>query len=441
MIDHLSTITSEILLNVLFILVARHIFFLPVPKNKKAHRTFLLIWLMILLITEFAIPGGLLSDNVILLNFAILGIYYAYCNTGHPIRGFFLLIPVTGLTFGFFTIILGISYFIPENDVISADDVNALTSGLLFISIILFAVLGKKWRQNYKNEMKYRTLTGRERFTLNSISLLLFVSSMFVSTYIDKSWILEDDVYIFIIMIYTLLLPLLVISMTLQGNKRAYYNSIAELNERYLNAEVAHFNAYQKSQTETRRIRHDMKNHILSLEHLLDVGDIEAAKEYISSIGDSVENLDTDLHTGNSLADAICNEKNRFALQSGIKLSVEGNFPKSFHIANVDLCTILANALDNAIEATSNIDDKNKWIKFHIKVQGNMLFLSFTNPTESNSGIKIGKTSKSDFINHGFGLQNIKYAVQKYNGEMNIELQRTDETDLFVLDIMLLNNN
>lgn len=436
MLVHLYTLINMATMLIVFILIAKYIFFLPEPTNKKISCIIYSIWVVCGIIIEFFLP-----EDGILIHLLILGIYFSFCNKGHRIKGFFLLVPVMGLCYGFCTLLLALSELFPETEHHPINTMITLFDMLLTVLLILFFIFGKKWRAKYREEMRYRTLGNWERFILNTISILLFTSAILIVEYFDETTVFDTDVYIMFIAFFTLFLSIAIVIITLQSNKRAYYNSIADLNERYLNAEIAHFNAYQNTQQETRRIRHDMKNHLLSLEHFLNEGDINSAKDYIKSISNTIENVDTNLHTGNSLADAICNEKNHIAQQKGIIFSVDGMFPECIDINNVDLCTILANALDNAIEATANLEKSHKWIKLEIKVHGKMLFLSFSNPSVNAIDVEVGKTTKPDDLNHGFGLQNIKWALQKYNGEMSIEFKKADEINLFVLEIMLVHGN
>lgn len=115
---------------------------------------------------------------------------------------------------------------------------------------------------------------------------------------------------------------------------------------------------------------------------------------------------------------------------SSINIQFEGCIPSE--INSTDLCIILSNALDNAIEAVRNIPGENT-----VHVRGNYqqgyFVLIIKNPTvntfsETN---ELPSTSKGDTVHHGFGLSNIKHTVEKYNGKMNISV--IDNT--FVLSV------
>lgn len=243
------------------------------------------------------------------------------------------------------------------------------------------------------------------------------------------------------ISIIVFLLAITIVIVIWQGNKQAYYQGIAQVNERYLKAELMHFQAYQQTQTETRRIRHDMKNHMACLNYYVQQKDWQAVQKYVSEICETVENIDYSLHCGNTLADAIINEKHQLALQKGIRFEIEGKMPEHTYMDPVDICTIFSNALDNGIEAldNNNIPKEWRWLRIEIGIQGKVMFLCFKNPVEDGREMgSIRKTTKKDSIHHGFGLQNIEFATKKYNGDISVRVEK-GETRLFILEIMLMN--
>ena len=130
----------------------------------------------------------------------------------------------------------------------------------------------------------------------------------------------------------------------------------------------------------------------------------------------------------------------KMAAISNTKVVFQGAIPDDF-ISPIDLCIILGNALDNAIEACEKISVKNeKIITFTFACSGGLAFITITNPV--NSDIQIHKnsimTTKQDKINHGFGIYSIKKAIEKYNGNLDLLC----DNNIFSLHITLeLQNN
>lgn len=181
---------------------------------------------------------------------------------------------------------------------------------------------------------------------------------------------------------------------------------------------------------DTRKFRHDIKNNLYALNVLLNDGKSEEAIEYLNSLGGALTSAEPAFSTGNRLADAILSDKSEKAASSNTDLSFDGIIP-DHGISNYDLCTIMTNALDNAIEACREL--KNSRIAVTSVLKDNCLTLSFVNPVAKKVLIKNGKikTTKDDRQNHGFGLDNIKSALKKYDGLLDVSC----DDNQFTLDV------
>lgn len=165
--------------------------------------------------------------------------------------------------------------------------------------------------------------------------------------------------------------------------------------------------------------RHDYKNNLHALESFISSGRTEEAGEYIASLTDSLEKTKSRFQTGNFLADAILSDKAAGAEDAGVNIVFDGAFPAD-GIENRDLCEILSNALDNAVEASRVCAPCEISVTSAVKEKG--LMLTVSNPTDKPVIIKNNtvKTSKSDKRNHGFGISNIRRTAKKYNGYADI---------------------
>lgn len=180
-----------------------------------------------------------------------------------------------------------------------------------------------------------------------------------------------------------------------------------------------------------------MKSHLAVLNDLAEKEQYENMKDYLAELGNLVRQTESEIHTGNDIADAILNEKNQQAAGNGIALLVEGRFRQGGWNP-VDICTILCNAVDNAIESLQTSQLNDKWIKVTILHQGNMHLLTFENPVEAGCRIEAaGATRKPDEVNHGFGLLNIQSAIEKYMGSMERRIETQDGLSVYSLKIIL----
>ena len=182
-------------------------------------------------------------------------------------------------------------------------------------------------------------------------------------------------------------------------------------------------NAYNR----TRTFRHDIKNHILTMNILAENGDIEEIKKYLKEMSDILDESSYVRITGISAVDAILNEKLYEAQSDSITTNYDVMKLEKCCIKPVDMCIILSNALDNAIEANKAIDDPEKrYIKLKIYGDEAYTVISVTNPTVNNP-VKMSagniRTTKKDSENHGLGLKSIESTTRKYDGEMLIKCE------------------
>lgn len=200
-----------------------------------------------------------------------------------------------------------------------------------------------------------------------------------------------------------------------------------------LDSQLLHNEEILKSNNDIRRFRHDYINNVFALSILIDQNKIEEAKEYLAKMNNIPALTGVSFATGNHLADAIISSKAGIAQEKGIRIECEGTIP-SQGISNNDICTILANALDNAICATP--ENSNSPITIISFEQSNGVIIKISNPVDKFVEIKNNriKTSKKDKSNHGFGIENIKAVAKEYNGFVNL----TCDNDLFIIEIGLM---
>ena len=100
--------------------------------------------------------------------------------------------------------------------------------------------------------------------------------------------------------------------------------------------------------------RHDYRNHIQNMKNRLG-GDQSELEQYLDELADDLVQADTSIRTGNVMADAVLNSKLSVAKQKGVRLNIEAHIPRGVAMTDVELCSILGNLLDNAIEACEKL--------------------------------------------------------------------------------------
>lgn len=126
--------------------------------------------------------------------------------------------------------------------------------------------------------------------------------------------------------------------------------------------------------------RHDFRNHIQTMLILMENGENQRLKEYLEGLNADLTEVDQVLKTGNVMADAILNSKLSLARAKGIAVNTKAKVPDRMRISDVNLCAMLGNLLDNAIEACLRIEEPEKrFIRVYIGIMKQQLYISVTN--------------------------------------------------------------
>lgn len=195
-----------------------------------------------------------------------------------------------------------------------------------------------------------------------------------------------------------------------------------------------HYNEVENMYRQMRGWRHDYKNHIATMKIHLEQGNYELLGNYLNELNKDLTTVDTVLKTGNVMVDAILNSKISLAQSKDIHIDATAAVPEKIRVSDTDICVIIGNLLDNAIEACCKLEDSDKrFIRIYIGLLKQQLYISISNSVggEIKKEGKIYFTTKNE--NHGFGLKRIDKIVSKYGGYIN----RQDETDVFATEIMI----
>lgn len=205
--------------------------------------------------------------------------------------------------------------------------------------------------------------------------------------------------------------------------------------------------AYQRELTDThyhevdnmyqrmRVWRHDYRNHLQTMKALLAEGRLADLEHYLDDLDHGLTALDSPIKTGNHMADAILSSKLALARSRGIDTRVDAHIPVRLAISDLDLCAVLGNLFDNAIEANAVLPAGERMIRVYMALKGTQLYISFTNATAARKRRKVagrfGTTKRGE--GHGFGLVHIDDIVESAGGY----LSRNSEDGAFTTEILL----
>ena len=199
-----------------------------------------------------------------------------------------------------------------------------------------------------------------------------------------------------------------------------------------------HYDEVENMYRQIRGWRHDYRNHIQVMKVYAANGDMEAIKEYLDKLDTDLSTVDTVIKTGNSMADAILNSKISLARSRHIEVKADAHIPFRLKTSEIDLCVIIGNLFDNAIEASLSLPEEQRLIRVYMDMKNTQLYISFTNFTSGKKLKKQGgrfSTTKGD--GHGFGLVRIDNIIERLGGYIS----RNSEDGAFTTEILIPQGN
>ena len=195
-----------------------------------------------------------------------------------------------------------------------------------------------------------------------------------------------------------------------------------------------HYAEVENMYRQIRGWRHDYRSHIQVMKAHATQGDWDALTAYLDQLETDLATVDTVVKTGNAMADAILNSKISLARSKRIQVRADASIPVALSISELDLCVILGNLFDNAIEASLALPEPDRRIRVYIDMKGSQLYISVTNVTAAGKQRKHGgrfRSTKGE--GHGFGLVRIDAIVERLGGY----LSRNSEDGAFTTEILL----
>lgn len=198
----------------------------------------------------------------------------------------------------------------------------------------------------------------------------------------------------------------------------------ADLQSR-LGAQISYYEQIKSGMEQMRRIRHDFGNQLQTVYTLLESGDTIEARTQLDALNTALRQTGVARFTDNPVADAVLRDKARLCTERGIPLHVKAELPTSLPIDGVDLCSVLSNLLDNAVNACEKEDKTERYIDLSTAVRSGYLIVKTKNnaamgvPAQSNKAASISEASPC----HGLGLQILRSIAQRYNGKLETSFE------------------
>lgn len=233
-----------------------------------------------------------------------------------------------------------------------------------------------------------------------------------------------------IICFITGLLMFLLLEGTLKSYQSGYEISTREFQQRVL----AHqYGEIKDIYMNMRGWRHDYHNHIQVIKAQMALEKYDEVHAYLDELEKDLDRVDTYVKSGNLMADAILNSKLSMAQARNINISCKAELPQELVISDIDMCVILGNLLDNAIEACEKIEENKRFLRIYTVVNKKQLYISIQNSAREELDFDEKNYISTKRGNHGLGMKRVKLIVDKYQGFLNLQ----NEPGIFAAEVSI----
>ena len=183
--------------------------------------------------------------------------------------------------------------------------------------------------------------------------------------------------------------------------------------------------------------RHNYRSHIQTMKAHVVAGERDAIAVYLDALDQELKGISSPIRTGNPMTDAILSSKLSLARSKKIPCVAEANIPVRLSISELDLCCIIGNLFDNAIEASMELPPEKRMIRVYMAMKGTQLYISFTNLTASQKQRKLERLFTSTHgASRGLGMKSLARIVAQLGGYFN----SNSEDGAFTAEILLPQN-
>ena len=181
---------------------------------------------------------------------------------------------------------------------------------------------------------------------------------------------------------------------------------------RQAEAEMA---SLRQAEAQAAAYQHDMRHHLAAINAFLDAGKSQQAEHYIRQIEADIEAITPTRFCENELINLLCSSFSAKAERMGARLKVEAAVPGSLAFSDTELCALLSNGLENALNAVGKLKEERRWVEFYCGVRLDKLLIEIKNPHAGQIPFRDGLPETAD-PNHGYGCLSIRTIAQLYRG-------------------------
>ncbi len=327
------------------------------------------------------------------------------------------------------TLIFSLCIFLLDPSIFNAADIGELSDGpgyLLFLlsCIIMFAVI-----------QLIRLIAGRRSYALQYRYSLLFLIVPIISIYQVNvlSTYSEKNIHYFLSVFGYIVLNVLVVYVLDTVIARFQLLHENDQLEKQMDYQDANYEKTVHSFKKIKSIIHDTNQQFLYISQCIEQGKTAEAAEHIRVTLNQIEQAYHRVNTGNLAVDALVTNALNIGQANGIRVDTELHMlDREIPIERYDLCIVLGNMLDNAIEASKKVNiAEDRHIRIHIRASESALHIRIRNHVDREITDLRSRKPSPDY--HGFGLMNIRRICEKYGGHMTIETASRTFDNMVVL--------
>ena len=263
--------------------------------------------------------------------------------------------------------------------------------------------------------------------------LFIIICGRILGTY-SIVWMSSNTYNMFrIILVYDILLMLTLLTAQILIFREYHFRRELAMESSLLDSQYQQFQTYQETVNNIRHNCHDLKHLLFALET---EGRLPESHPYFHELKQSILAYDSAINTENHTLDALLSRIWSRCEQRNIQWTCMADGSSVAFMDPFDLFLMLGNALDNAIECVSDIPEPQKrFLSVQIQSKHQLTLITIKNYCTHTLHFHNGlpETTKSDVVEHGYGMKTIQSIAQKYNGSLSVHL----DDEIFTLSILL----
>ncbi|WP_158540700.1 GHKL domain-containing protein [Romboutsia weinsteinii] len=301
------------------------------------------------------------------------------------------------------------------------------------------------WIYNYEydwgidQKIVYSKLYPEYDWVITSLISESNIKELFYNSIYDYEKEIKNKINDILVMYIFVFIAAGILGVLISNHKKMKQDKLD--NEKYKTT-LQHYRILEKKYDKTMEIIHDIKNHMICIRGISKNLGANQVVDYLNNIDDDIKQLSYIYFTGNKIIDIILNDKMIIMEKYGIKFEHEIRTRDLDFIEDKDLCTIINNLLDNAIDSCNNSKDKNILLKIYC-FNHSFIVIKIVNSCDNKPKVTKNRfiTSKSEKDLHGYGVKNIKKSINRYNGTMHWVHEESNREFCMVVMVPKENNN